>query len=77
MSCQSVSGSHWPEPRWRHSSTVIKSYIDSKEQSHLLVMGGDTGRATIADCWIMNLSLNKWNKVSNNINNNYYYYFFL
>ena len=60
-----MSGSQWPEPRSRHSSTVIKSYIDSKEQSHLLVMGGrDTG-GTIADCWIMNLSVNKWNKVSN------------
>ena len=60
-----VSGSQWPEPRYHHSSTVIKSYIDSKEQSHLLVMGGwdtDSGR-TIVDCWVMNLSLNKWNKV--------------
>ena len=60
-----MSGSQWPEPRGYHSSTVIKSYIDSKEQTHLLVMGGrDTGGRTIADCWIMNLSLNKWNKVS-------------
>ena len=61
-----MSSSQWPEPRDIHSSTVIKSYIDSKEQSHLLVMGGRgiDGR-TIADCWIMNLSLNKWNKVSN------------
>ena len=67
MSRQLVSGSQLPEPRYYHSSTVIKSYIDSKEQSHLLVMGG-RGRGTstertIADCWIMNLSLNKWNKV--------------
>ena len=57
--------SQWPEPRQNHSSTVIKSYIDSKEQSHLLVMGGrgNDEPSIIADCWIMNLSLNKWKKV--------------
>ena len=59
--------SRWPKPRYRHSSTVIQSYTDIKEESHLLVMGGlNADLKTIADCWIMNLSSNKWNKVGLN-----------
>ena len=46
----------WPERRCVHATTCVSGPL-------LVIVGGDSGRSIISDCWIGDLTTKQWKKV--------------